>query len=1139
MTAQKEHGRDGRSTSQGNLESPFLQEELFGGKTEAEWETHLSALEAKSPFLNAFEQGRTSAVEQEGDAQELFWDESDSDYAEEFEEYYEEEVPPLLSHPAKSDPPGQTIYVQIDLGKDRRCLERNEKKSCIKRSKPFQIKSETGIFIPENYIPDPHGNVDLLLYLHGHKTSIPGSDALISEYWDAAKYPVFALREAINSSRKNVILVAPTLALKSEAGSLVRGHGLDTYLDKVLEALKSYGPYKGQSTSIGNLILAAHSGAGVYMRMLALSGSQYASKIKECWGLDSLYNSGDVDHWLGWAKLNPGAYFYSYYFTPNPTHNSKSLGRRAVKLNRTNILPIESKVRDHFKLVTFYLGERLNAAHFLQSTRGSSPEMEGDFAPEGAGEISSQEELHTPFTQQDDFNLDLDEYTADYGAEDAALESFYEHEAEFQEEDSGELKEILEQPYAEEAIAFEGKDFSLQPYKEEEDTNLHEDLFEPLTYGSVDSSTIASTSPGASVLEESYQEEAPYFEIEEEVVPVSGLRQRIAEIARQEWQQWGRGTKKETDTDMRDILRGYWENVGLDRNKADKKINKRSAWSAAFVSWVMRKAGAGDAFEYAPAHRIYIAAAKSNRQKGDASKFWAFDITEVKPEVGDLVCRDRQQRGGRCAGTNYSNVNDGSEWPTHSDIVTEVGPGYIKVIGGNVGGPACGKGEGCTVNEKSIKLDGLGYIISDQSKCKYFAIAKPPEQGRLVPSTSGAAAPISSLPQLLLEAVRKGLITLQVAWAMLSGERDVNKLTNTIFFARHPERDPKQKIQPHEKQFAREWLDIRDRIVRPTLDSLRGAPGLATPTEPARPSSAPVTPKLGGNTYFRVANDITGAFEGGKPDTLNLYDRGIISYGKHQATLASGTLFSLLKRYTELSSSETAQRLASYLDRIKKKDESLRDDKAFIQLLKDAAREPEMIQAQDNVFAKEYWEPAKKAAAKVGLNSALGYAIFYDTRIQGGLLQVIEQTLKSLNGKVGSVVRGHQITEQEFLRVFVDERIKRTLRISARQSAEAKKLEKEAEALEMEATTAEPSRAKELRSQAARKRNEAKRNAANARALEISAKKTRGPTFRALVDSENLELHGDVDGYIRLVGKPGVKIRGLQSGAVVEEISSE
>ncbi len=77
-----------------------------------------------------------------------------------------------------------------------------------------------------------------------------------------------------------------------------------------------------------------------------------------------------------------------------------------------------------------------------------------------------------------------------------------------------------------------------------------------------------------------------------------------------------------------------------------------------------------------------------------------------------------------------------------------------------------------------------------------------------------------SLPEQLSQAVRKGLFGAQVASTILSGERDENKLTNLIFLARHPARDPNERIKPHEKQLAREWLEIRDRIVRPILKTL-------------------------------------------------------------------------------------------------------------------------------------------------------------------------------------------------------------------------------------------------------------------------------------------------------------------------------
>ncbi len=121
----------------------------------------------------------------------------------------------------------------------------------------------------------------------------------------------------------------------------------------------------------------------------------------------------------------------------------------------------------------------------------------------------------------------------------------------------------------------------------------------------------------------------------------------------------------------------------------------------------------------------------------------------------------------------------------------------------------------------------------------------PPDFGRGVVSAP-AALPIgsvdilgvsASLPPFLADAVKKGVLTIKVAMAIANGERDVNKITDMIFLARHSERDPKQKIQPYEKALAREWLEIRDHIVPRILDTMRSRPvpsaSLPYPTLPS------------------------------------------------------------------------------------------------------------------------------------------------------------------------------------------------------------------------------------------------------------------------------------------------------------------
>jgi len=94
------------------------------------------------------------------------------------------------------------------------------------------------------------------------------------------------------------------------------------------------------------------------------------------------------------------------------------------------------------------------------------------------------------------------------------------------------------------------------------------------------------------------------------------------------------------------------------------------------------------------------------------------------------------------------------------------------------------------------------------------------------------ASPIGSYPALVLRALNSGLESTAVRIAVARGQLDENGLTNLVFFARHPEWQGR-KLQQSEPAFAElsnEWLEIRNRLVRPVL-AAAGAP-------PARPAPA-------------------------------------------------------------------------------------------------------------------------------------------------------------------------------------------------------------------------------------------------------------------------------------------------------------
>lgn len=99
------------------------------------------------------------------------------------------------------------------------------------------------------------------------------------------------------------------------------------------------------------------------------------------------------------------------------------------------------------------------------------------------------------------------------------------------------------------------------------------------------------------------------------------------------------------------------------------------AWSAAFIDYVMRMAGAGHRFPYSPTHSDYINAA---RQGGGNLVISAQRPEAYAPQRGDLICLSR---GGRKL--RFDDLPTG-RFPGHCDIVVAVHQGVLDVVGGNV-----------------------------------------------------------------------------------------------------------------------------------------------------------------------------------------------------------------------------------------------------------------------------------------------------------------------------------------------------------------------------------------------------------------------------------------------------------------------
>jgi hypothetical protein len=103
------------------------------------------------------------------------------------------------------------------------------------------------------------------------------------------------------------------------------------------------------------------------------------------------------------------------------------------------------------------------------------------------------------------------------------------------------------------------------------------------------------------------------------------------------------------------------------------------AWSAAFIDYVMRIAGAGHRFPYSSTHSDYINAAKEHATGRRPNLVVTAERPEsYAPQRGDLICMWRGRRPIR-----YDDLPTG-RFPGHYDIVVAINPGSLDVVGGNV-----------------------------------------------------------------------------------------------------------------------------------------------------------------------------------------------------------------------------------------------------------------------------------------------------------------------------------------------------------------------------------------------------------------------------------------------------------------------
>jgi hypothetical protein len=169
-------------------------------------------------------------------------------------------------------------------------------------------------------------------------------------------------------------------------------------------------------------------------------------------------------------------------------------------------------------------------------------------------------------------------------------------------------------------------------------------------------------------------------------------------IAQREWRAWGslvddeppggsipKALRPDDQAGLWQRVADYWwmgQDFSAEAGQWSSRYNENGtpysgsapAWSAAFISYVMRMSGAGNRFPYTPLHADYINAAARNEGVLHAER------PEVYAAVpGDLICLGR----GSARNMRYDDLPT-SRFFGHCDIVVSALPGQLTVIGGNV-----------------------------------------------------------------------------------------------------------------------------------------------------------------------------------------------------------------------------------------------------------------------------------------------------------------------------------------------------------------------------------------------------------------------------------------------------------------------
>lgn len=195
----------------------------------------------------------------------------------------------------------------------------------------------------------------------------------------------------------------------------------------------------------------------------------------------------------------------------------------------------------------------------------------------------------------------------------------------------------------------------------------------------------------------------------------------------------------------------------------------------------------------------------------------------------------------------------------------------------------------------------------------------------------------------------------------------------------------------------------------------------ATPPMPVATSGeVPLT-----DSQARTAKAIVNLFETGhvlgdySQVTVLTDDPGRLTYGRSQTTLTSGKLAELLQQYASNPGARFGAAINAWLPAIAAQGKDLDTDGRLHNLLRACADDPVMRETQDRFFDVSFWQPAVRIASKLGIRSALGVTVVYDSTVHGSWAKIRGETDKAFGAlnKIGEQhwISGYVTTRRKWL----------------------------------------------------------------------------------------------------------------------------